>query len=313
MSDNIKISINIPLDENGMIGRECLECEKYFKLKPGTGLPTSHCHCPYCEYEGEADTFWTPAQLEYAKSIALNEAFNQIVKPSLDKLNRSFKELERSTRNNSFFKITVKTSGQSFSVPIKHYSEEELETSLTCDNCGLEFSIFGVFAQCPDCNELNAFLIFEKSIDATKKQLDILTKPDIPKEIKENSLMFILSSCVSAFDGLGKELRKRKSDLYPDKPNNLFQNLYSLNLKLDNIIETKHPDFDFLIKLFQVRHLYEHNMGVIDDDFIKKLPYFSKDLGKKYILTEKEMEKFISSIKTLGEIMKDYFLASEKK
>lgn len=312
MSDNIKISINIPLDENGMIGRECLECEKYFELKPGTGLPTSHCHCPYCEYEGEADTFWTPAQLEYAKSIALNEAFNQIIKPSLDKLTRSFKELERSTRNNSFFKITVKTSGQSFSVPIKYYSEEELETSLTCDNCGLEFSIFGVFAQCPDCNELNAFLIFEKSIDATKKQLDILTKPDIPKEIKENSLMFILSSCVSAFDGLGKELRKRKPDLYPDKPNNLFQNLYSLNLKLNNFIETKHPDFDFLIKLFQVRHLYEHNMGVIDDDFIKKLPIFSKDLGKKYILTEKEMEKFISSIRTLGEIMKDHFLTSEK-
>ncbi|MBW8331831.1 MAG: hypothetical protein K0M40_07415 [Prolixibacteraceae bacterium] len=313
MSDNIKISIDIPLDENGMIGRECLECEKYFKLKPGTGLPTSHCHCPYCEYEGEADTFWTPAQLEYAKSIALNEAFNQIIKPSFDKLNRSFKELERRTRNNSFFKITVKTSGQSFSIPIKYYSEEELETSLTCDNCGLEFSIFGVFAQCPDCNELNAFLIFEKSIDATNKQLDILTKPDMPKEIKENSLMFILSSCVSAFDGLGKELRKRKPDLYPDKPNNLFQNLYSLNLKLNNFIETKHPDFDFLIKLFQVRHLYEHNMGVIDDDFIKKLPIFSKDLGKKYILTEKEMEKFISSIRTLGEIMKDHFLTSEKK
>jgi len=58
--------------------------------------------------------------------------------------------------------------------------EKDLETNLTCDNCGLVFSVFGVFAQCPDCNMLNAFLIYEKSLEVTKKQFQIILNPDIP-------------------------------------------------------------------------------------------------------------------------------------
>ena len=157
---DIQIPVTIPYDENGMLGRECLECKQYFKLKPGTGLPTDYVHCPYCEYEGKNDTFWTPAQLEYAKSVAFNQAFNQIIKPSLDKLNKSFKDLERSTRN-SLIQIKVTTPNISNNFPIKYYSEEELETNLTCDNCGLVFSVYGVFARCPDCSETNAFLIYD--------------------------------------------------------------------------------------------------------------------------------------------------------
>lgn len=306
MSDNIRISVSIPQDENGMIGRECLECEKYFKLKPGTGLPTSHCHCPYCDYEGESDTFWTNAQNEYVKSIAMKQAFNQVIKPSLEKLAGSFKELERSTRN-SLIKFKVKTTGINYSVPIKYYSEQDLETTLTCDNCGLVFSIYGVFARCPDCNELNAFLIYEKSLEVTKKQFDIILNPDISVEIKENSYVFILSSCISAFDGLGKELRKRKPDLYADKPKNLFQNLFNLNKSLGDFIKDKHSDFDFLIKMFQVRHIYEHNMGVIDDDFIQKLPNYSVQLGRKYILAQDEIEKYLLKMNELGNIMKEHF------
>lgn len=89
---DLNISVTIPLDENGMIGRECLECKQYFKLKPGTGLETDYSHCPYCDYEGNADTFWTQAQLEYAQSIAMQQALNEFVKPEMDKLMNSFKQ-----------------------------------------------------------------------------------------------------------------------------------------------------------------------------------------------------------------------------
>lgn len=289
-----------------MMGRECLECKKYFKLKPGTGLPTDHCHCPYCDYEGKSDTFWTPAQLEYAKSVGLNQVFRSHIKPSLDRLTDSFKELERGSRN-SLLKFTVKSSGHDHFFPIKYYREEELETKLECDSCGLAFSIYGVFARCPDCNELNAFLIFDKSIEVTEKQFEIFTKPEIPTELRTQSLSSILSSCVSAFDGLGKELRKRKPTLYPDKPKNLFQNLYALNEHLNNHISDKHSNYHLLIKMFQVRHLYEHNMGVVDEDFIKKLPQYSSSLGRKFMLDETELKDFISCVKELGEIVKQDF------
>ncbi len=306
MSDELKISVQISVDDEGMLGRECQECKRYFKLKPGTGLPTDRCHCPYCEYEGNSDTFWTPAQIEYVQSIAMNQALTQVIRPSLDKLFRTFKELERKTRN-SLIQFKFKESRNSFSIPVKYYTEKELETKIVCDNCGLVFSIYGVFASCPDCNQLNAFLIYTKSIEVTKKQLDIFSKPDLPKEIQEKSLVFILSSCISAFDGLGKELKKRKPTAYPDQPKNLFQNLFKLNIVLNNFIVKNHSNLPFLIKMFQVRHIYEHNMGVIDDDFVKKLSKYNDFIGRKYLLSTNELQHFIISMEELGILMKNYF------
>ena len=227
--DIINVSISLPTDEEGMVGRVCPECEGYFKLKPGTGLPTQECHCPYCEHAGTSQDFTTEEQIEYAKSIALNKVFQERIQPSLDKLFDSFKRLESSTRG-GFIQLKVTVSGQKISLPVSHYSEKELETNIICNNCALEFSIYGLFARCPDCNAINAFLIFEKSIKVTRKHLEMFTKPDVETDLREKSLSFVLSSCISAFDGLGKELRKRKPALYPETPKNLFQNLLSLQL-----------------------------------------------------------------------------------
>lgn len=302
MGDFIKVSVKILLDDDGMLGRECFECKRYFKLKPGTGLPTNYCHCPYCDYEGKSDTFWTTAQLDYIRSVGVNQIFHSHIKPSLDQLTDSFKDLERSSRNGPL-RFTFRSSGHDHFFPVKYYQEEDLETKVECDNCGLIFSVYGVFARCPDCTELNAFVIFEKSMEATEKQFDIFTKPEIPADLKALSLTSILSSCVSAFDGLGKELRRRKPNLYPDKPKNLFQNISALNEHMNNTISKKHSNYDSLIRMFQVRHLYEHNMGVVDADFVGKLPQHSDMLGRKYALNESELRSFVDHIKELTEII----------
>jgi hypothetical protein len=305
MTDKIQISVDIPRDHEGMLGRECLECKRYFKIKPGTGLPTSYCHCPYCEYEGDSNTFWTEAQIKYAESVAIKKAFNQFVKPSLDKLTDSFKDLERSSRN-SFIKFKVTVTGGDFKFPTKYYREKELETKVICDNCGLEFSIYGVFSRCPDCKELNAFLIFDKSLEITQKQLFIFSNPEIPEEVRQQSFSFILTSCISTFDGLGKELRQRNPGIYPKEPKNLFQNISLLDEKLNKYLSQNHSDFGLITKLFQVRHIYEHNMGVIDKDFINKLPEFRNKQGQKYNLTQNELELFIIKMKELGDLIKDH-------
>lgn len=203
------------------------------------------------------------------------------------------------------FKVTTKESG--FDFPTKYYTEIELETVIVCDSCGLEFAIYGVFSKCPDCRELNAFVIFEKSLEITQKQLAVFSKPEVPKDIIDQTYGFILSSSIAVFDGLGKELRLRNPNIYPPDPKNLFQNILLLDQKLNNLISSKHSNFRQLLKLFQVRHLYEHNMGVIDDDFITKLPEFKKMIGMKYILTHEELNNFIALMGELGEIMKEHF------
>jgi len=304
MSDNFEISVGIPVDEDGMLGRECLECEEYFKIKPGTGLDTTYCHCPYCDYEGEGDTFWTPEQIEYAQSIAINQVIDQHINPTFEKLRKSFRDLERRTRG-GMIEFRFRSSKANLNLPVKYYSEKELETTVTCDNCGLVFSVYGVFARCPDCACINAFTVFEKSILVIQKKLELLHNPEIPEVLRVDSMKYFLSEAISVFDGLGKELQKQHPEIFPPNVRNLFQKLYVLDEKMNCEISNNHKNFNQLLKMFQVRHLYEHNMGVIDDDFARKIPHLNSLKGKKYNLTYIEVRDFLSDVECLGHIIQD--------
>ena len=297
--------ISFPTDKHGMFGRECPKCKNYFKVKPGTGLITSECICPYCEEKADHSYFFTEAQNEYIRSVVSRE----VLGPELKKLEKSFKELERATRR-SIIQFKVKTIG--FNFPLKYYQEKELETHVTCDNCGLEFAIYGVFANCPDCGQLNALVIFNKSIEVAKKILkltDSIDKSD--NSLRETMLKDALSSGISSFDAFGKALRMKYPKKLPQKPKNLFQNIRALSDVIKNLIGISLSDiigkkeYEFLLKYFQVRHIYQHNMGVVDDDFVKIIPSLRHLKGRKFPLKKEEIEKFIDLLKELGNKLMD--------
>lgn len=295
-----QINVPFPTDELGMFGRECPSCKGYFKVKLGTGLPTSECICPYCGEKSEHSQFFTKAQVEYAQSVAARE----VIGPELKKLEKSFRELERSTRG-GFIQFKVRTTG--FNFPLKYYQEKDLETHVTCDNCGLEFAIYGVFANCPDCARLNALVIFNKSIEVAKRRLRLIDSIDQrEKSLIEAILDDALSGGISAFDGFGKALRTKYPNKLAKRPKNLFQNITALSdclnkttgKSLMDLISQK--EYESLFKWFQVRHIYEHNMGVVDDDFIKKIPNMAHMKGKKYALKADEIGNFLDEIKKTG-------------
>jgi len=296
-----KIRITFPTDEHGLTGRECPSCRRYFKVKFGTGLPTSYCICPYCGERANHDQFFTEAQIEYAKSVAVKEALSS----SLSELENTLKDLERLTRG-GFIQFKVKTTG--FNLPLKYYQEKELETHVVCDNCGLEFAIYGVFASCPDCEKLNAMIILAKSIEVASKRLKLLESLDPSEsELKEAILADAVSSGVSSFDGFGKALQRRYPKIFFEGHKNLFQNLTLLSSCLEKSIDRTLSDligdeeFNFLVRWFQIRHIYEHNMGVVDEDFVKKIGDALQLKGKKYPLERKDIEKFLVAIKNTAE------------
>ena len=76
----LAVTIQPDGDGEGYTGRECPQCERYFKVKFGTGLAGDlPCHCPYCDHTGPHDEFWTSEQIEYAESIALNKVSKQVI------------------------------------------------------------------------------------------------------------------------------------------------------------------------------------------------------------------------------------------
>jgi len=299
---NKEIRVSLPTDIEGFIGRECPhpQCQQYFKVKAGTGLPTNECICPYCGYKGDHREFFTRDQIEYAKSVALKEFLG----PELRKLERSFKQLERSTRG-GFIEIKVTMRRRPFR--LKFYQERELETHVVCDSCGLEFAIYGVFANCPDCGQLNALEVFAKSIEVARKRLRLLDSLEQSDEdLRDAILSDALSGAISVFDALGKALRRRHPDLLPARPRNLFQNLGALSEALSKGIGQSladvvgEEDTAFLMKMFQVRHIYEHNVGVVDDDFVGKVPNSAHLKGRRYQLERDEVEKSLDSLLEAG-------------
>lgn len=278
-------------DEKGYVGRECPSCGKYFKIIFDTNLSITELICPYCRYKDDLKKFITKDQVDYITTYGANEVLTKAVEDLMKSLH--------SLKN-------FKPSNTPIKFDITHYKENDLETEVTCDNCGLNFSIYGVFSDCPYCGQLNAKVIFDKSIEFLFKKLELCKDERLEPSDKDDNMVRALIGCVSAFDALGKPLRDKFSKILPQKPKNLFQNLDDLNKVLYNK-RGKHindyisqEDYNFLLKMFQVRHIYDHNAGVIDSDFVKNVPEYRNSLGRKYTLLEDEVSKFLYCTRDLG-------------
>jgi hypothetical protein len=88
--------------------------------------------------------------------------------------------------------------------PIHHYREKQLETEVICVNCTLRYSVYGVFAFCPDCGQHNSLQILDKNLEVVGKILDLAAGAE--KVLAEKLIENALEDCVSAFDGFGREL-----------------------------------------------------------------------------------------------------------
>jgi hypothetical protein len=114
----MEFTLKIQPDADGYTGRECPECEKYFKIKFGTGLPGSQdCHCPYCNHIDPQKRFFTKDQVEYVKSVALNKISGDLL--------QSLKKTELRPDPRAYISIGITLKGSP--TPIIRYSEKELE------------------------------------------------------------------------------------------------------------------------------------------------------------------------------------------
>jgi hypothetical protein len=303
MGDTVEIRVDIPRDENGMIGRECPnpDCLKYFKLKPGTGLPISETGCPYCGTRKDASHFFTPDQIEYGKSVAIK----QVLEPPLRGLKQSVDRMNRRQPRSSLISFEFSVKLPTFRV--HQYRESELETHVTCSNCALEFAVFGIFASCPDCGHLNAYDVFQACLEVCRRRLGLLDIPETAgdPDLVKAILTDALSNAVSAFDALGKTLRQAHPTIFPQKPKNLFQNLSALDqalLAAGSGLEARvgADGRGDLARLFQIRHVYEHNLGVVDDDMVAKVPGYAHLKGKICPISREDVERLIELLDKLA-------------
>jgi hypothetical protein len=288
----MEFSVTIEPDQDGYTGRECPKCEKYFKVKFGTGLPGSPpCHCPYCNHIGPPTEFWTKQQIEYAQSLVLN-------KVSADLL-AQMKKMERRPDPHAFLSIGITVKGSP--TPIAYYSEKELEERVTCSACTLKYTIYGAFGYCPDCGVHNSLQIANANLDLVLKTLDLAqtATPDIAAKLIENAL----EDAVSCFDGFGRE----HCSLQPFKIS--FQSITSAQQKLltdagiDISAGLAAGQWAFVCEQFQKRHLLAHKMGIIDTEFVGKTGCSPSMVGRKVTVSEGDVRTLVSVLRSIAETL----------
>jgi len=307
-----QFSISIPPDRDGFVGRECpmSECESYFKIQPGTGLKGDNlpCHCPYCGHAAEADKFFTKAQVEYAQSVVLNQVTGALLK--------DLKSLEFNYRPRGGFGIGICMKVAGRQSPICHYREKQLETEVDCEQCRLRYMIYGVFGFCPDCGVHNSFQILKKNLAIVEKLLTVAETQD--KTVAQSLIENGLKNCVAAFDGFGREIcrihGKASTDLGKVEKIS-FQNLERAKQSLSSLfnldlgVGLSSDEWKETVRAFQMRHLFSHKMGVIDDEYIRKSGDTQAVVGRKISIDVGEVRALIQIMDKLG---RDLFDAMRK-
>lgn len=287
MSETMSVSVTISPDHDGYTGRECPNCERYFKVMLGTGLSdTTVMHCPYCQTSADSDQFFTKEQVAYAQSVALG-AFQAEI---LDKLHDSAKRMTFETGGLLNIKVSAEVTGEE--IIIEHYTDQALETEVTCETCGLSYKIYGVFATCPDCATHNSKQILTTNLEVLRKQLDAADDETVARLLKD---------AVSIFDAYGRtttEHHKGSRISFQNLPG-AERNLQAHGLSLR--AHTTREEWEFLNRSFQKRHVLTHNLGVVDEDYVAKANDPDAIIGRKIRLTRADVERTIDLLARLSE------------
>lgn len=296
-----QVSVPIRAGSDGYLGRECPGCDGYFKVTPGTGITTGEppCHCPYCGHEGSPDEFWTKDQIEYARSVALNQVTGALL--------GDLKAMEFDIKPSGMFGIGMSAKVEGRPYPIRHYREPRLETDVVCDLCTLRYAIYGVFAYCPDCARHNSRQILEKNLELASKQLELAKT--VETELSTHLVADALENVVAAFDGFGRETCRVSASKATDpvKARELsFQNLAGARkwvadlFALDVAAAVDSADWELASRCFQKRHLLAHSMGVVDEAYLKKTGDPRAVLGRKVVIEPAEVSRLIECVAKLG-------------
>jgi hypothetical protein len=111
VSDNVELSMSLPLDDDGFLRRECPTCSREFKWLSSSGEDAAEnggdsavldgYFCPYCGVQAPLDAWWTKPQLERMNAVV----YDEVVGPELEKFKKSV-----SGMGSGFIKASVKIS-----------------------------------------------------------------------------------------------------------------------------------------------------------------------------------------------------------
>lgn len=290
-------------DDQGFFGRSCPSCKSYFR----TSGVSSKTNCPYCGYQDTLINFCTDNQKEFVRTF---------VKASMD-----------AVASGKTTAINLDDLAQSLPSNSKSpwvYKEETQQTRFGCSSCKMETDILGEFGICPNCGLHNCEQIMEQkltSLETKFAEAEQTIEDRHEREVEWERLL----RCVSEFEGLANELKKfllknpmtdkRRADL-----NSLsFQRILNANDRMNDwfgfqILEGVNlDDRAFVNIMFNKRHLFTHNNGRVDQEYLDNTGDTKLRLNELVRFRSKEIKRLLPLIRQMSNNLTKGYLAVKTK
>lgn len=205
------------------------------------------------------------------------------------------------------------------------YSEEKQQNSYICKVCKTQFDILGEYGLCPCCGKPNIEDVFQSKMDDFKKQFS-----ELDSKLRDRQKRGVewekLTRCVSEFESMANHLRKymirfpatlqRRNTLKSmafqniQKANNLFYEWYGFEI-LDGLIEA---DRRFLNIMFNRRHLFTHNSGCVDQEYLDNTGDRTVRINQVLRIRSTEIQRLIDLVLRCGlNLIRGYVSIVEEK
>lgn len=276
-------------DRHGMFGRRCPKCQSYFRTDacPGDRF------CPYCGYSGRSIHFLTNNQLKYIAAFCNSflEAHDRDHDVILD-LDKLAEELPENR-------------------PQWLYSEEQQQNSYECGSCKTKYDILGEYGLCPHCGTSNVANLFQAKMDGLETKVheaDEKLSDRHEREVEWEKL----TRCVSEFESMANQIRSYmlRFPTTPHRRNALkvltFQNILKANDCIRDwygfeILEgVSDLDRRFLNVMFNRRHVFTHNAGRVDQEYLDNTGDTTVRLNEVLRVRSKEIRRLIPLVRECG-------------
>ena len=285
-------------DEQGMWGRNCPACERYFR--------TTHIFrtsvCPYCAKAAPSLTFISKAQRRYI--AASYDAFGRAIV----------------TGQNTSLDLADVTDA----TPAWHYAEEKLQTHFKCQTvgCGVETDILGIYGYCPRCGRTNARSVFNDAMAQMLARWDHTVQNVNNKNARGEAWGDLTTKSVTEFETLAKHLRRRllTFPMTYGRRRQLEEVNFQSPLQADISVRQwfdigvvawdgnamvprralRQSDLPFITKMVQRRHILIHNGGVVDADYLKLSGDTQSRLDERIRISSRDARHFVEVISEMG-------------
>lgn len=293
----------IQSDEQGMWGRNCPLCQKYFR----TNHVMDVTYCPYCAAVAPSLAFISQDQRNY-----ITLCYDAFARAYIGKKSTSLDLAD----------ITDRT-------PAWHYSEEKQQLHFACDtkDCRAETDILGQYGYCPKCGRTNARRLFNERMDEMLARLEETKRTVSDRRERGEMWEDMTVKSLSNFEALAKHLRIRllRFPMTPKRRKQLeelnFQRPFHADQSLvqwfdigvlkwagnDTNPQRKIPDSDlpFIKKMIQKRHILMHNGGLVDQDYLDHSGDTQARLNERVSVCSDEAKRFIQSVRGMGANLMD--------